>query len=91
VGNVIRHTSGSVEVALDLTGEEPVLHVIDRGPGFTFHARLPNDVMSESGRGLYIAAALASELSVLPRKDGGSHARAVLSFRPRSKHARIAH
>jgi anti-sigma regulatory factor (Ser/Thr protein kinase) len=75
-------------VAIDLTSEEPVLHVIDRGPGFTFHARLPNDVMSESGRGLYIAAALANELSVLPRRNGGSHARAVLPIRPGPKPAR---
>ena len=88
VGNVMRHTSGPVEVAIDLTSEEPVLHVIDRGPGFTFHARLPNDVMSESGRGLYIAAALANELSVLPRRNGGSHARAVLPIRPGPKPAR---
>ena len=85
VGNVVRHTAGTVEVAIDVSGVQPVLHVLDRGSGFTFHARLPNDVMSESGRGLYIASALASELSVLPRKDGGSHARAVLSFDTRTR------
>jgi PAS domain S-box-containing protein len=78
VGNVLRHSGGTAEVALDATGEFPVLHVLDRGAGFTFHARLPNDVMSESGRGLYIASMLARDLSVVPRPDGGSHARAVL-------------
>jgi anti-sigma regulatory factor (Ser/Thr protein kinase) len=83
--NVMRHARGPVEVALDLRGREPVLHVIDHGPGFTFHACLPSDVMSESGRGLYIASALASELSVLPRKGGGSHARAVLAWVPQPK------
>ncbi len=83
VGNVVRHSGGQVELAVDITGKAPVLHVMDRGSGFTFHARLPNDVMSESGRGLYIAATLASELSVLPRREGGSHARAVLAFATR--------
>ena len=78
VGNVLRHSGGVAEVAVDATGEYPVLHVLDRGAGFTFHARLPNDVMSESGRGLYIASMLARDLSVIPRPDGGSHARAVL-------------
>jgi PAS domain S-box-containing protein len=78
VGNVVRHSGGLAEIAVDATGEYPVLHVLDRGSGFTFHARLPNDVMSESGRGLYIASMLARDLSVVPRPDGGSHARAVL-------------
>ena len=81
VGNVLRHSGGVAEVALDATGEYPVMHVLDRGAGFTFHARLPNDVMSESGRGLYIASMLARDLSVVPRPDGGSHARAVLPLR----------
>jgi anti-sigma regulatory factor (Ser/Thr protein kinase) len=78
VGNVVRHTPGEVEVALDLSAGAPVLHVLDRGPGFTFHARLPSDVMAESGRGLYIASMVARDVVVVPRHDGGSHARVVL-------------
>lgn len=81
LGNVVRHTGGDVDVAIDLSGEAPVLHVLDRGPGFTFHARLPRDLMSESGRGLYIAAMLTEDLSVARRADGGSHARAVLNLK----------
>jgi anti-sigma regulatory factor (Ser/Thr protein kinase) len=83
LGNAVRHTGGHVEAALDLTGDDPVLHVLDRGPGFTFHARLPNDDMSESGRGLFIAKALAREVSVVERPDGGSHARVVLARKGR--------
>ncbi len=81
LGNVVRHTGGHVEAALDLTAEDPILHVLDRGPGFRFYARLPQDSMSESGRGLYIATVLARELSIVPRADGGSHARAVLKMK----------
>jgi anti-sigma regulatory factor (Ser/Thr protein kinase) len=58
--------------------------VLDRGPGFTLYARLPNDVMSESGRGLFITAMLTRELSVVRRSDGGSHARAVLNCETRA-------
>jgi len=84
IGNVVRHTNGdAVDVALDLTAGSPVLHVLDRGPGFTYYARLPKDSMSESGRGLFIATALAKDLSVTPRIEGGSHARAVLAVKLR--------
>ena len=85
IGNVVRHADvDTVEVAIDLDNEAPVLHVLDRGPGFTFYARLPNDSMSESGRGLYLATMLARDISVVPRPGGGSHARAVLAASARA-------
>jgi anti-sigma regulatory factor (Ser/Thr protein kinase) len=80
LGNVVRHTDGDVDAALDLSAGEPVLHLLDRGPGFTVYARLPNDAMSETGRGLFIAKTLAREVSVVHRHDGGSHARVVLKM-----------
>ncbi len=79
LGNVVRHCGGTVEIALDLA-QAPVLHVLDRGPGFTFTTRLPASLMNETGRGLFIVAALAREFTVVPRQDGGSHARVVLPF-----------
>jgi anti-sigma regulatory factor (Ser/Thr protein kinase) len=82
IGNVVRHTEGGeVEIALDLTDGAPVLHMLDRGPGFTFYARLPNDSMSESGRGLFIATSFSRDVSVTRRVKGGSHARVVLNVR----------
>ena len=80
IGNVVRHIGGMVEVAIDMHGPAAVLHVLDRGPGFHFSTRLPPNLMSESGRGLYIVAALARDFSVVPRTDGGSHARVILPF-----------
>jgi PAS domain S-box-containing protein len=82
LGNVMRHALGDAQVMLDLTGDAPVLHVIDDGPGFTFHARLPRDTMSESGRGLYIAAMLTRDCNVSKRAEGGTHARVVLNTGP---------
>jgi anti-sigma regulatory factor (Ser/Thr protein kinase) len=77
-GNVVRHAPGGVEFVLDHTGGELVLHVIDEGPGFERAPMLPIDVMSESGRGLFIVAELTREFSVAKRHPRGSHARAVL-------------
>ena len=80
VGNVHRYATGPVEVALDRSGPAPVLHVLDRGRGFRHLPKLPADVLSERGRGLYIVSALSDDFAVTRRPDGGSHARAVLSL-----------
>lgn len=77
-GNVVRHAPGPVEVILDFSNPSPVLHVIDEGPGFARAPMLPQDTMSESGRGLYIVANSTLEFSVVRRRPRGSHARAVL-------------
>jgi anti-sigma regulatory factor (Ser/Thr protein kinase) len=87
LGNVIRYGSDDVEFALDISGDAPVLHALDRGPGFTYSARLPMDVLSEGGRGLFIVRSLTHDLNVTRRNDGGSHARAVLAFAIRAPHA----
>ena len=81
LGNVVRFAPGPVEIELHWNhGAAPVLHVLDRGPGFTFTPKLPTDLLSERGRGLYIVWALAADFNVTPRHDGGSHARAVLGI-----------
>ena len=79
VGNVHRYAPGPVQIALDRSGPSPVLHVLDSGRGFRHLPKLPADVLSERGRGLYIVSALADDFAVTRRPDGGSHARAVLS------------
>jgi anti-sigma regulatory factor (Ser/Thr protein kinase) len=83
VGNVVRYAPGSITAILDVSGPAPVLHVLDDGRGFEFRPRLPIDVLSERGRGLFIVTAFAEELSVERRRGGGSHARAVLAGRTR--------
>jgi anti-sigma regulatory factor (Ser/Thr protein kinase) len=79
VGNVFRHAPGTIDVAVDWSGTRPVLHVLDRGPGFVHKSELPADAYRDSGRGLYIAATLSEELHISHRFGGGSHARAVLA------------
>jgi serine phosphatase RsbU (regulator of sigma subunit)/anti-sigma regulatory factor (Ser/Thr protein kinase) len=87
LGNVVRHGSENVEFALDISGDAPVLNVLDRGPGFTYSARLPMDILSETGRGLFIVRSLTHDLSITRRYDGGSHTRAVLAFSIRAPRA----
>jgi serine phosphatase RsbU (regulator of sigma subunit)/anti-sigma regulatory factor (Ser/Thr protein kinase) len=84
VGNVVRYAPGPVDVALDCSGAAPVLHVLDQGRGFRHLPKLPDDVLSERGRGLYIVSALADDFTVTRRPHGGSHARAVLALAQRT-------
>jgi PAS domain S-box-containing protein len=78
IGNVYRHARGRADVMLDVSGAAPVLHVLDSGGGFEFRPRLPADLLSERGRGLFLVNAFADEFSMERRRTGGSHARAVL-------------
>jgi serine phosphatase RsbU (regulator of sigma subunit)/anti-sigma regulatory factor (Ser/Thr protein kinase) len=78
VGNSVRYASGEVKVILDTSQPASILHVLDRGPGFTYIKTDTVDYHKEGGRGLYIIAALADRFYVNRRIGGGSHARVVL-------------
>ena len=82
-GNTVRYAQGPIEVIADWSGADPVLHVLDNGPGFRHISILPPDLLSESGRGLFIVTALTHDFRVSKRAAGGSHARAVLRLRRR--------
>ena len=78
LGNVVRHAGGPAWVSLTWAGEHPVLEVADLGPGFDLAATATPDVLAESGRGLFIASAIAPELRVAARRHRGSVVTAVL-------------
>jgi len=79
VGNAVRHARTPIQVGLDLTQASPVLNVLDNGPGFSLNPKLPSEVYSERGRGLYIVSQLAREFTASHRTvRGGAHLRAVL-------------
>ncbi|MGC1379523.1 MAG: SpoIIE family protein phosphatase [Candidatus Baltobacteraceae bacterium] len=78
LGNVVRYAPGPIDIMFDWSEAAPVLHVLDQGPGFTLSPRLPTDLLSERGRGLFIVWSLAEDFNVTERLEGGSHARAVL-------------
>lgn len=78
IGNVVRHAPGPIDVQLDWSGRSPVLHVTDRGKGFIRDAALPADVLSESGRGLYIISELTEALEIERIPGYGNHVTARL-------------
>lgn len=79
LGNVARHAPGTVDIEVEWRGDAPVLHVLDRGPGYDRSEALPAS-LSETGRGLYLVATLTREFTVTRLPGYGSHARAVLSI-----------
>ncbi len=83
IGNVVRYSPGPIDIDLEWTDEHPVLHVLDRGKAFTPAARLPDDMLSENGRGLFIVGTLGSELRVRPLPGKGNHVRVRLPVRRR--------
>lgn len=73
VGNVVRHAPGPIEVQLAWNEAHPILHVTDRGRGFDRTPSLPDDVMKESGRGLFIVESLGVRMHVEYIRGYGSH------------------
>jgi anti-sigma regulatory factor (Ser/Thr protein kinase) len=89
LANTVEHAPGLVEVRLDWTRAKPVAIVRDTGPGLEqYVARLPDDVLSEDGRGIYLVNALADEVTVRQAAGYGTEIRVVLpiegkrDFRP---------
>jgi serine phosphatase RsbU (regulator of sigma subunit)/anti-sigma regulatory factor (Ser/Thr protein kinase) len=84
LSNAVRYAPGPVEVVLDWSeSSTAILHFLDSGPGFVLMPRLPSDLLSERGRGLFLIWSMSEEFNVTKRADRGAHARVVLS--PRRK------
>ncbi len=67
VGNLARYAPCEVEAVLESDAGRSVLHVRDNGPGFEFLPKLPPDLYSENGRGLFLISALAADFKVTRR------------------------
>ena len=83
IGNVVRYAQGPIDIDLEWTKTAPVLHVLDRGGGFDLRSTLPDDVMSEHGRGLYIVSVLGYGLHADRLPGRGNHVRVTLPVRRR--------
>ena len=80
IGNVVRHAQAPLFLELDWSGEYPVLHVQDRGPGFDWKQPTLPAPDIESGRGLYLAASLSRDLEITRIPNYGTHIRVVLNI-----------
>ncbi len=81
VGNVVRHAPGPLSVSLELCEDDVVLHMIDKGRGFSYAPALPASVWAESGRGLFLVSTLAREVRVERIPGLGSHLIVTLPVR----------
>lgn len=73
VGNVVRHAPGAIDIDVEWVNGFPTLHVLDRGPAFNPPSHLPDDLLSESGRGLFIVRKLSTSFSVEHVPGYGNH------------------
>lgn len=64
VGNAARYAPGPVVVAVEWKNGRAALSVHDEGPGFVARPAAPRDLLSETGRGLFLVARLAADLRV---------------------------
>lgn len=78
IGNAVRHAPGPISVSLEIRGTDAVLHVIDKGPGFTYQPALPSSVWAEGGRGLYLISMLAKRVHVETVPGRGTHVMVTL-------------
>jgi len=73
LSNTVRHAPGLVCVHADWSGTQPVITVLDTGPGlYRFESKLPQDIMSENGRGLFLINALAENVVFEATEEGGT-------------------
>jgi serine/threonine-protein kinase RsbW len=83
--NSVRHAyaggEGTVEIQYELHPDHLVVEVSDHGEGFELPARpeppLTGEELAEGGLGIAIIEALADEVEINERPDGGSHLRFV--------------
>jgi serine/threonine-protein kinase RsbW len=72
---------GTVEILYELEPDRLAVEVADQGPGFEVaedaNGGDPDAELSESGLGIAIIRALADEVEIGPRDDGGSRLRFV--------------
>lgn len=65
VANVVRHAPGPIRIEVEWTADRRArLMVRDSGPGFEARFSGPEHPLDESGRGLFIVAALAESIAV---------------------------
>jgi PAS domain S-box-containing protein len=73
LANTVKHAPGLVTVDIDWSGAQPALTIVDTGPGLArFSPALPNDGLTEDGRGLFLIGTLAHDVRVERMPDAGT-------------------
>ena len=65
LANTVKHAPGLVKVDIDWRGIHPIVTIVDSGPGLLrFAPMLPQNNLSENGRGLFLIKTLAQDVRV---------------------------
>ncbi len=73
LANTVKHAPGLVTVDIDWSGTQPALTIVDTGPGLArFSPSLPNDGLTEDGRGLFLIGTLARDVRVERMPNAGT-------------------
>ncbi len=70
LSNIARHTPGQAEITLEPDHDRMLLHVCDRGRAFRATGEHPPDLLSESGRGLFLVRTLARSVAMARTSSG---------------------
>src|SRR5579872_263562 len=73
LANTVKHAPGLVTVEIDWGRSVPVMTIHDTGPGLAkFSPTLPEDYLTENGRGLFLIGALARAVHLETSPDAGT-------------------
>jgi len=79
LANTVKHAPGPVTLEIDWSADRPVVSVCDKGPGlFRLAKSLPEETLSECGRGLFLISSLADDVRIEPTADCGTRVSIVL-------------
>ncbi|HTZ54150.1 MAG TPA: MASE1 domain-containing protein [Candidatus Acidoferrum sp.] len=88
LANTVEHAPGLVSMEIDWSDAAPIVTVVDTGPGLErFAAHLPDDALTEDGRGLYLVQTLARDVCIESDRGHGTKMTVTLPIERRRRSA----
>jgi integral membrane sensor domain MASE1/anti-sigma regulatory factor (Ser/Thr protein kinase) len=88
LANTVEHAPGLVSMEIDWSDMAPIVTVVDTGPGLErFAAHLPDDALTEDGRGLYLVQTLARDVCIESDRGYGTKMTVTLPIERRRRSA----
>ncbi len=88
LANTVEHAPGLVSMEIDWSDAAPIVTVVDNGPGLErLAAHLPEDTLTEDGRGLYLVKTLARDVCIESDRGYGTKMTVTLPIERRRRSA----
>ncbi|MDQ6780642.1 MAG: MASE1 domain-containing protein [Candidatus Eremiobacteraeota bacterium] len=78
LANIVEHAPGLVHVDIRWQSDHAVMTVRDSGPGLRYNPGLPQEALTERGRGLFLIGMMADAVQVQSQAEGGTIMTVVL-------------